>query len=65
MAGLEREKLHSLDNLTIMNHPNVHAKCYLNDSSMIVCSMNLYEYSEKNNREMGFCLNQALPMTME
>lgn len=33
---------------------NLHTKCYLNDqSSVLMCSMNLYKYSEKNNWEMG------------
>lgn len=31
----------------------LHAKCYLNESEAIVTSMNLYEYSQINNYEMG------------
>ena len=31
----------------------LHAKCYLNESEAIVTSMNLYEYSQQNNEEMG------------
>ena len=31
----------------------LHAKCYLNESEAIVSSMNLYEYSQQNNEEMG------------
>ncbi|MGE0567074.1 MAG: phospholipase D-like domain-containing protein [Bacteroidia bacterium] len=57
MSVSEREKLLSLPNLTMMSHPNIHAKCYLNEHSLIICSMNLYEHSEKNNREMGFLVN--------
>lgn len=34
MKQSEKEKLHSLSNLTILHHPNVHAKCYLNESSI-------------------------------
>jgi len=52
----ERKKLMALDNLNLLYHPNVHAKCYLNEKYLIVTSMNLYEYSEKNNREMGVLL---------
>jgi len=52
----ERKKLTALDNLNLLHHPNVHAKCYLNEKYFIVTSMNLYEYSEKNNREMGVLL---------
>ena len=32
---------------------NLHAKCYLNEQSAVIGSMNMYEFSEKNNREMG------------
>ncbi|HNR19086.1 MAG TPA: phospholipase D family protein [Bacteroidia bacterium] len=52
----ERDKLSKLDNLNLMHHPNVHAKCYYNEKYLIIGSMNLYEYSELNNREMGVLL---------
>ena len=32
---------------------NLHAKCYLNESTAIITSMNLYEFSQQNNDEMG------------
>jgi hypothetical protein len=32
---------------------SLHAKCYLNESEAIITSMNLYEYSQVNNEEMG------------
>ncbi len=32
---------------------NLHAKCYLNDNEAIITSMNLYEFSQVNNYEMG------------
>lgn len=32
---------------------NLHAKCYLNETAAIVTSMNLYEFSQQNNDEMG------------
>lgn len=32
---------------------NLHAKCYLNESEAIITSMNLYEFSQQNNNEMG------------
>jgi hypothetical protein len=53
----EREKLQSIDNLNLMHHPNVHAKCYYNGRYLIIGSMNLYEFSEKNNREMGILIS--------
>lgn len=53
LSELERNKLFQFQNITILYHPNVHSKCYLNEYSMIICSMNLYDNSIKNNREMG------------
>lgn len=32
---------------------NLHAKCYINEKQGIITSMNLYEYSQQNNNEMG------------
>ena len=32
---------------------NLHAKCYLNETQALITSMNLYEFSQMNNREMG------------
>jgi len=32
---------------------NLHAKCYVNEWGAIVTSMNLYEFSQVNNNEMG------------
>ncbi|MEQ3694101.1 MAG: phospholipase D family protein [Thalassolituus sp.] len=37
---------------------NLHAKCYMTDSYAIVCSLNLYEYSQVNNHEMGVLLSR-------
>ena len=36
---------------------NLHAKCYLNDSHAIIASMNLYDYSQRNNYEMGILVS--------
>jgi len=35
---------------------NLHAKCYLNESACIVTSLNLYEFSQVNNNEMGILI---------
>jgi len=37
---------------------NLHAKCYLNEKKMIITSMNLYEFSQQNNREMGIAIDR-------
>ena len=41
--------------------PNLHAKCYFNEDRMIITSMNMYEFSEKHNREMGVLLKAGEP----
>ncbi len=38
---------------------NLHAKCYLNESEAIITSMNLYEFSQVNNQEMGIYITKA------
>ncbi len=38
---------------------NLHAKCYLNENEAIVTSMNLYEFSQQNNNEMGIYFSKA------
>ncbi|WP_345256522.1 phospholipase D-like domain-containing protein [Flaviaesturariibacter amylovorans] len=49
----EKQRLMSFENLTLLCHPDIHAKCYFNEYEMVITSMNLYDYSEKYNREMG------------
>ena len=53
----EESKLLSLRNLSLCFFENLHAKCYLNEQQVIITSMNMYEFSEKNNREMGVLIN--------
>jgi phosphatidylserine/phosphatidylglycerophosphate/cardiolipin synthase-like enzyme len=38
---------------------NLHAKCYLNESEALITSMNLYEFSQVNNEEMGILVSRA------
>ena len=37
---------------------NLHAKCYLNEEVAIITSLNLYEFSQVNNNEMGILLTR-------
>jgi phosphatidylserine/phosphatidylglycerophosphate/cardiolipin synthase-like enzyme len=37
---------------------NLHAKCYMNESSSIITSLNLYEFSQVNNNEMGIFIDR-------
>jgi phosphatidylserine/phosphatidylglycerophosphate/cardiolipin synthase-like enzyme len=38
---------------------NLHAKCYMNEEMCIVTSLNLYEFSQVNNNEMGILINRS------
>lgn len=55
---LEKGKFQDFQNLNIYYLENLHAKCYMNESTIIITSMNLYGYSEENNREFGIEINQ-------
>lgn len=37
---------------------DLHAKCYLNEKEVIITSMNLYEFSQVNNNEMGIYIEK-------
>lgn len=37
---------------------NLHAKCYINESEAIITSMNLYEFSQLHNNEMGIYISR-------
>lgn len=49
----ERNQLEKLKNLSLFFCENLHAKCYFNEDNMVITSMNMLEFSEKTNREMG------------
>ncbi|MBO3117494.1 hypothetical protein J4050_12090 [Winogradskyella sp. DF17] len=57
LTDKEFNKLNQLKHLTLLSHPNLHSKIYLNELHIIIGSMNLYEYSEKFNREAGIKLS--------
>jgi hypothetical protein len=57
LAGLAAARLYFL--------PNLHAKCYFNEDHMVITSMNMYEFSEKHNREMGVLLEAGEPAYAE
>ncbi len=56
MHSNELKRLQKFRHLTLLAHPNLHAKIYINEKSIIIGSMNLYEYSEKFNREAGLLI---------
>lgn len=53
----EKEKLLKFKNLHLYFLEELHAKCFANESTAIIGSMNLYDFSENNNREMGIIVD--------
>lgn len=53
----EKNSLAELKNVELRFFQNLHAKCYLNETKMVITSMNMYEFSEKTNREMGVLID--------
>ena len=52
----QRRTLASFTNLTLRDAPDLHAKCYANESGVVLTSFNLYQASRKNY-EMGVCFD--------
>jgi len=46
-------QLEQLKNLSLYFYRDLHAKCFFNEDSMVITSMNLYDYAELHNKEMG------------
>ncbi len=49
----EMSFLQELTSVQVLSCENLHAKCYLNENTAIITSMNLYQHSQQNNWEMG------------
>lgn len=54
----EKDWLASLTSIRISFLQNLHAKCYVNEHDAIVTSMNLYDFSQVNNYEIGIHINK-------
>ncbi len=52
------KQLRQLKHVEVSFLDNLHAKCYFNDKSMVITSLNLYDFSEQNNREMGVLITK-------
>tara|TARA_Y100000034_G_scaffold120005_1_gene162373 strand:- start:1167 stop:1919 length:753 start_codon:yes stop_codon:yes gene_type:complete len=50
--------LRSLDYVRTSFCKNLHAKCYINEQGCIITSLNLYEFSQVNNNEMGIYIDR-------
>lgn len=59
MKPNERNSLADLKDVELYYFENLHAKCYFNEEMMVITSMNMYEYSEVNNREMGVLIDRT------
>jgi len=55
----EKNSLSELKNLELFYFENLHAKCYFNETQMVITSMNMYQFSEKTNREMGVLIHRT------
>ena len=56
----EREWIDSVPAIELCFRQSLHAKCYLNEKEAILTSMNLYQFSEQNNDEMGIVVTNNL-----
>lgn len=54
----EIDWIKEIQDLKIYEKTNLHAKCYLNEDRAIICSMNLYDYSQQTNIEMGILITK-------
>ena len=61
----EMKFLTGLRFLILKYKESLHAKCYLNDEKMIITSLNLYQFSMENNKEMGILLEKSNPADKE
>lgn len=50
--------MQKLDYVRLSFCKNLHAKCYINEDSCIISSLNLYEFSQVNNNEMGILIKK-------
>lgn len=61
-SELRPEEIGWLNDLTYVRTSfcnNLHAKCYINEELCIITSLNLYEFSQVNNNEMGVLIRRS------
>jgi hypothetical protein len=49
----EMAAINKINRLELFNLPNLHANCIYNEKTMVITSLNLFDYSQINNRDMG------------
>ena len=52
-----KDELKQLRNLDLRFDEELHAKCFYNEETMVITSLNLLEFSQQHNREMGILLS--------
>lgn len=57
----EMKFLQGLRFVILKYNEDLHAKCYVNDDKMVITSLNLYEFSMANNKEMGVLIDKNDP----
>ena len=57
--------LQGLRFLILKFNEDLHAKCYVNDDKMVITSLNLYEFSMANNKEMGVLIDKNDPSDVQ
>jgi phosphatidylserine/phosphatidylglycerophosphate/cardiolipin synthase-like enzyme len=61
-SELQPEEINWLKELSFVRTSfckNLHAKCYINEETCIITSLNLYEFSQVNNNEMGVLISRG------
>jgi len=59
LKGDEFDAFSEIPNLKLLYCHNLHAKCYFSEENMVISSMNMYAYSQRNNREMGVYIQRG------
>jgi hypothetical protein len=49
----EMAAINRINRLEVFDLPNLHANCIYNEKTMVISSLNLFDYSQINNRDMG------------
>ena len=61
----ELKFLQGLRFVVLKYNEDLHAKCYVNDDKMIITSLNLYQFSMANNKEMGVLIDRNDPADIQ
>lgn len=60
----ERQWLAGVPHIRTRFCQNLHAKCYTNENLCVITSLNLYQFSQQNNNEMGVMIKRESDQQM-